>query len=122
MTDEPRHDFTDGLYGWITHTDLASTDPDATTSWCAEVLGWDFPAPLVTPSGTYQLFRYSESGGGGIRSVAPGEAPGSTPTVHVRDAHTPPRRCAVPPRLAARRLGGAESTPRRRPPRSAIAG
>lgn len=35
-----RHKFTRGLYGWITHTDLASNDPAATKAWCAEVLGW----------------------------------------------------------------------------------
>ena len=39
MPEEPSHEFTDGLYGWITHTDLASTDPTATKAWCAEVLG-----------------------------------------------------------------------------------
>jgi hypothetical protein len=27
---EPRHEFTRGLYGQITHTDLASADPEAT--------------------------------------------------------------------------------------------
>lgn len=87
MADERRHQFTDGLYGWITHTDLASTDPSATKVWCADVLGWNFPPPFDTPTGTYQLFTYSDVGGGGIRPVAPGEQPGSTPTVHVRDAH-----------------------------------
>ncbi len=27
---EPKHEFTDSLYGWITHTDMASLDPAAT--------------------------------------------------------------------------------------------
>jgi uncharacterized protein len=85
MPDEARHEFTDGLYGWITHTDLASTDPTATKAWCAAVLGWTFPPPITGPHGDYHLFAYSETGGGGIRRVAPGEAAGSTPTVHVRD-------------------------------------
>jgi hypothetical protein len=30
MTDDPGHQFTRGLYGWITHTELPSTDPEAT--------------------------------------------------------------------------------------------
>lgn len=85
MPEEPSHEFTDGLYGWITHTDLASTDPTATKAWCAEVLGWTFSPPFAGPDGEYHLFAYSDSGGGGIRQVASGEAPGSTPTVHVRD-------------------------------------
>jgi len=86
MTDDPLgHDFTDGLYGWITHTELASTDAEATSTWCADVLGWTFRPSFLTPAGDYHLFAYSEQGGGGIRATAPGEAPGSTPTVHVAD-------------------------------------
>jgi uncharacterized protein len=85
MSDERRHEFTDGLFGWITHTDLSSTDPAATHSWCAEVFGWSFQPPFPTPGGDYHLFAYSEAGGGGIRHTAPGELPGSTPTVHVAD-------------------------------------
>ncbi len=85
MADERRHEFTRGLYGWITHTDLSSTDPAATRDWCAEVLGWSFQAPVSTPQGDYHLFAYSDAGGGGIRQTAPDEAPGSTPTVHVED-------------------------------------
>ena len=85
MPEQPTHEFTDGLYGWITHTELVSTDPAATTAWCADVLGWTFPPPFQGPDGEYQLFTYSDSGGGGIRRVAADERPGSTPTVHVRD-------------------------------------
>lgn len=85
MTDERSHEFTRGLYGQITHTELASADPGATREWCAEVLGWNFPPPITTPAGDYHLFAYSESGGGGIRGTAPGENPGSTPTVHVEN-------------------------------------
>jgi len=89
MTDhvdsERSHAFTDGLYGWITHTELATDDPAATRSWCQEVLGWQFQQPFSTPAGEYHLYAYSEQGGGGIRATAPGERPGSTPTVHVRD-------------------------------------
>lgn len=79
------HEFTEGLYGWITHTDLASNDPLATKNWCAKVLGWTFKAPVPTPSGDYHLFAYSEQGGGGIRNVDPPEVPGALPYVHVAD-------------------------------------
>ena len=85
MSDAPKHEFTRGLYGWITHTDFASTDPGATREWCAAVLGWRFQPSFPTPAGDMHLFAYSDSGGGGIRGVAPDEAPGSTPTVHVED-------------------------------------
>ncbi|MFI5099905.1 MAG: hypothetical protein ACHQE5_05240 [Actinomycetes bacterium] len=86
MSDERRHEFTRGLYGWITHTDLTSSDPAATRDWCAAVFGWTFQPPFPTPGGDYHLFAYSEQGGGGIRGTGPGETPGSTPTVHVQDA------------------------------------
>ena len=85
MDEERRHEFTSGLYGWITHTELASEDPSATRDWCAQVLGWSFQDPFETPAGEYHLFAYSDSGGGGVRATAPAEMPGSTPTVHVRD-------------------------------------
>ena len=85
MTEERSHQFTEGLYGWITHTDIASEDPEATREWCQSVLGWSFQDPFPTPAGDYHLFSYSESGGGGIRGVAAREAPGSTPTVHVEN-------------------------------------
>jgi predicted enzyme related to lactoylglutathione lyase len=80
-----RHDPTEGLYGWITHTELASSDPDATKAWCASVLGWTFQPSFPTPNGEYHLFTYSTEGGGGIRRNNPPEIPGSIPYVHVRD-------------------------------------
>ncbi|HEX6129846.1 MAG TPA: hypothetical protein VF071_12570 [Candidatus Limnocylindria bacterium] len=46
MTHQPRHEPTRGLYGQITHTDLASTDPDATRAWCERVLGWTFTSSV----------------------------------------------------------------------------
>jgi predicted enzyme related to lactoylglutathione lyase len=85
MTHERSHDFTRGLYGSITHTDLSSLDPAATRTWCAEVLGWTFQPAFPTPQGDYYLFAYSQTGGGGIRQTAPDEVPSSTPTVHVED-------------------------------------
>jgi uncharacterized protein len=83
----PRHLPTRGLYGWITHTELASSDPAATKAWCATVLGWTFKPSFPTPAGDYHLFAYSDKGGGGIRSNKPPEVPGSIPYIHVADAH-----------------------------------
>lgn len=80
-----RHDPTEGLYGWITHTELASSDPDATKAWCASVLGWAFKPSFPTPNGDYHLFAYSDQGGGGIRRNNPPETPGTIPYVHVPD-------------------------------------
>jgi uncharacterized protein len=82
----PKHTPTRGLYGWITHTDLASNDPMATKTWAAAVLGWTFRPSLQTPSGEIHLFTYSDKGGGGIRPLSPPEIPGSIPYVHVEDA------------------------------------
>jgi hypothetical protein len=46
----PRHVPTRGLYGWITHTELASSDPASTKAWCSKVLGWTFkPSRLASP-------------------------------------------------------------------------
>lgn len=85
VDEQRRHEFTEGYYGWITHTDLASVDPEATAAWCAKVLGWAFQPPLPTPSGEYHLFAYSDVGGGGVRKTGDDEQPGCTPSVHVRD-------------------------------------
>ena len=82
----PRHVPTRGLYGWITHTELASSDPAATQAWCAKVLGWRFQPSFPIPGGgEYHLFAYSDKGGGGIRPNNPPEVPGSIPYVHVAD-------------------------------------
>ncbi len=82
----PRHTPTRGLYGWITHTELATSDPDATKEWCQRVLGWTFMPAFPTEGGDYHLFAYSDQGGGGIRRNTPAETPGSIPFVHVEDA------------------------------------
>ena len=82
-----KHVPTPGLYGWITHTELASADPPATKAWCARVLGWSFKPSFPMPGGgEYHLFTYSDQGGGGIRPNNPPEIPGSIPYVHVADA------------------------------------
>lgn len=81
------HTPTPGLYGWITHTDLASRDPAATRDWAANVFGWTFMPPIPMGDGEYHLFAYAEQGGGGIRRTEPSEIPGALPYVHVADAH-----------------------------------
>ena len=81
----PSHVPTRGLYGWITHTELASSDPALTRNWCAKVLGWKFKPSFLTPGGEYHLFAYSDKGGGGIRATKPSEPPGSSFSVHVAD-------------------------------------
>jgi len=89
LTDSPlRHSPTRELYGHITHTELASADPDATKTWCAKVLGWKFQQSFPTPGGDYHLFTYSDQAGGGIRRNNPPEVPGTIPYVHVEDAQT----------------------------------
>src|SRR2546426_2138072 len=83
----PSHVPTGGLYGWITHTELASANPAATKGWCGKVLGWTFKPSFPMPrGGEYHLFAYSDKGGGGIRRTNPSEPPGSTFSVHVADA------------------------------------
>src|SRR3989442_15674893 len=82
----PSHVPTRGLYGWITATELASSDPAATKAWCAKVMGWTFkPSFPMLGGGEYHLFAYSDKGGGGIRPNNPPEVPGSIPYVHVAD-------------------------------------
>jgi predicted enzyme related to lactoylglutathione lyase len=87
VSSPPSHVPTRGLYGWITHTELASSDPAATKTWCETVLGSTFRPSFPMPGGgEYHLFAYSEMGGGGIRATIPSEAPGSSFSVHVADA------------------------------------
>ncbi|SEE22871.1 VOC family protein [Ruania alba] len=85
MTDQPSHEYTPGLHGHITHTELISDDPEATRAFAAQVFGWQFQPAFPSPAGPYHLYAYSDEGGGGIRGTQDGEAPGSTPTVHVDD-------------------------------------
>ena len=72
--------------GYISHTELASADPAATKAWCQEVLGWKFTEPVPTPAGPYHMWNFgNNSGGGGIRTNNPPEAPGSIPYCEVPD-------------------------------------
>jgi len=80
----PKSQYNPALDSWITHTELASTDPDATGKWAAKVLGWTFRPSFPMPDGSkYLLFMYSEKGGGGIRVNDPQELPGTVPYVQV---------------------------------------
>lgn len=81
----PRHEPTQGLYGWITHTDIGSQNPSATREWCIRALGWTFRPSFPMPGGEYHLFAYSDKGGGGIYQNTPPETPHSVPYVHVVD-------------------------------------
>ena len=103
MTDAPSHEFTRGLYGSITHTELASDDPGATRAWAAQVFGWSFQPPFPSPAGDYHLFAYSEQGGGGIRATGDGEAPGRPRrcTSRTPTPRTPPRSRPAPSPLGA---------------------
>jgi predicted enzyme related to lactoylglutathione lyase len=77
------HKATQGLYGWITHTNIVSSDPEASKKWCAKVFGWEFKPSMRTATGDYYLFAYADQGGGGIRAAGPAESPASVPFVHV---------------------------------------
>ena len=71
--------------GLITHTELASTDPERTRAWCQEVLDWEFGDAMPTPTGPYHMWRFPNGTGGGIRVNNPPEAPGSIPYCEVVD-------------------------------------
>jgi predicted enzyme related to lactoylglutathione lyase len=72
------------LNGMITHTEFASTDPDATKTWLAKALGWKFGPSMPMPDGTeYHMFMLSNAAGGGIRPNTPKEVPGTVPYVQV---------------------------------------
>jgi predicted enzyme related to lactoylglutathione lyase len=76
------------LNGWITHTEFASTDPQALKTWCAKVLGWKIKPSFPMPDGSeYILFQFSDKGGGGIRPTTPGEAENTVPYVQVTNVH-----------------------------------
>ena len=74
--------------GVITHTELASSNPIATKTWCEKVLGWNFEQSVPTPTGPYHMWRFDNNTGGGIRSNNPPEVPGSIPYCEVTDIRT----------------------------------
>jgi predicted enzyme related to lactoylglutathione lyase len=77
------------LNGWITHTEFASSDPDAMRDWLVKVLGWKFRSSFPMPDGgEYLLYMYSDMGGGGIRTTQPGEDANTVPYVQVASVKT----------------------------------
>jgi len=72
------------LNGWITHTEFASLDPNATRTWATKVLGWKFRPSFPMPDGgEYLLYTYSDKGGGGIRAVSRTDETSTVPYVQV---------------------------------------
>lgn len=71
--------------GFLSHTELASTDPAATKAWCEAALGWKFGEPVPTPSGPYHMWNVGNNMGGGIRAVNSPEMPGTVPYAEVPD-------------------------------------
>lgn len=69
--------------GVITHTELASSNPTATRTWCMKVLGWKFGPAMPTPTGPYHMWQFDNATGGGIRENNPPEVPGSIPYCEV---------------------------------------
>jgi predicted enzyme related to lactoylglutathione lyase len=69
--------------GVITHTELASADPEATKAWCTKVLGWKFGPPMQGSNGPYHMWQFAMGTGGGIRTNNPPEVPGSIPYCEV---------------------------------------
>jgi predicted enzyme related to lactoylglutathione lyase len=70
--------------GFITHTELASSNPDATRQWAEKTLGWKFDT-MPSPNGPYHMWRFGENMGGGIRANNPPESPGTIAYVEVSD-------------------------------------
>jgi uncharacterized protein len=89
--------------GFISHTELASSDPAATKAWCQKVLGWSFGEPMPLPEGEYHMWRFDEGSGGGIRAINPGEPGGAIPYVEVPDIKAA--------EAAARKAGGTTLMP-----------
>ena len=72
------------IIGMLAHTELASTDPDATTQFIRRVFGWE-TEEVAAPAG--KLVRYRTPGGarGSIRSTRSGEPPATVNYILVED-------------------------------------
>lgn len=72
--------------GFVSHTELASSDPPATKAWASKVLGWKFAPPMAMPNGSqYHMWDFGNQTGGGIRGNGPQEPTGTVPYVEVAD-------------------------------------
>jgi uncharacterized protein len=85
VSEERTHEYTHGLHGLITLTELSSDDPAATRDWCAGVLGWGFQPVFASPAGGLPPVRLLGARRWRDPTAAPGEAAACTPTVHVDD-------------------------------------
>ena len=65
--------------GFVSHTELSSSNPGATVAWAKAALGWKFGPAMPTPNGPYHMWSFGDNMGGGIRSLSSGEKPGTTP-------------------------------------------
>lgn len=79
------HVKTPTLYEWITYTELISSDPELTKTWCADVLDWNFDLYTPTPIDDYPPYNYSDKGNGWIRKTGSEELPLSIPFVPVEN-------------------------------------
>jgi predicted enzyme related to lactoylglutathione lyase len=72
------------VIGMLAHTELASSDPEATRSFIGKVFDWELEE-METPSG--KLIRYTTPGGarGSIRATGPKEIPGTMNYILVDD-------------------------------------
>jgi len=71
--------------GFISHTELASSNAPATRTWCEKTLGWKFGEPVTTDQGPYHMWQFEGNQGGGIRGTGPGEPAGAVPYCEVAD-------------------------------------
>jgi predicted enzyme related to lactoylglutathione lyase len=78
---------TERTIGMLAHTEIASTDPEATGRFVAKIFKWDLEE-AKGPDG--KLIRYRTPGGarGSIRATHPKEAPGTINYVLVDDIET----------------------------------
>lgn len=72
------------MVGMLAHTELASTDPEATRRFLEKVFKWNLEE-IDTPTG--KLIRYQTPGGarGSIRGTHPKEAPATVNYILVED-------------------------------------
>ena len=72
------------IAGMLAHTELASTDPEATRLFLAKIFGWKFETVKLA---SRKMFSYQTPGGarGSVRPIRPEENPGSINYVLVDD-------------------------------------
>lgn len=71
--------------GFVSHTELASSDPAATKAWAEKVLGWKFSSMAMPDGSQYHMWDFGDQMGGGIRGVKGPEPPCVVPYCEVKD-------------------------------------